>query len=735
MNAIPDEAARADRLYQLIPAIHRIRDAERGYPLKALLAVIAEQVNVVEDDIYQLYDNWFIETAEDWAVPYIGDLLGYVPPPGSGLPPDKPGSALPPVLVPRREIANTIRMRRAKGTLALLEELAFDVAGWPGRAVEYFKLLNRTQHLGHLWPARHSLADLRDGDALDRLGGPFAGIARCVDTRRLTSPLTPGRHGIPAVALFVWRLRSFSVTDTPAQCIEEAGPHCFTFSILGQDAPLFVAPAPEPDPSHIAGELNRPGRIRRRAFDRRPGDYYGQSLSIDTDGWAGHGGDGPVPLEQIIPVDLSGWTYLPAKGRIAVDPVLGRIAFPPGQLPKKGVRVRYHYGFPGEIGGGEYPRPLLEASAEARLYTVAESGGADFRRIGEALARWQKDNPKHAVIEIRDSGVYVEPVRIELAEGQTLQLRAASRRRPVIRLIDWQADLPDALLVTLGRASRIAFDGLLVTGRPIRIEGVPDPEESDEADADRTCLSRVDIRHCTLVPGWGIDCDCAPRRPAEASLELTNVRAGVRIAHSILGTIQVREDQVKRDPIPITISDCIVDATGEERQAIGAPGNGIAHAVLTVRDSTVFGIVEVHAMKLGENSLFTACVHVARRQIGCLRYSYVPSGCRTPRRYRCQPDGVVAAVKARKLEHEAEALAIEGELIRVRPQFTSRRYGNPAYAQLGPDCADEIVRGADDESEMGVWHDLYQPQRRAALSARISECTPAGMDAGIIFAN
>ena len=54
-----------------------MRDAEQGYPLQALLRVIAEQVNVVEDDIAQLYDNWFIETCEDWAVPYIADLIGY----------------------------------------------------------------------------------------------------------------------------------------------------------------------------------------------------------------------------------------------------------------------------------------------------------------------------------------------------------------------------------------------------------------------------------------------------------------------------------------------------------------------------------------------------------------------------------------------------------------------------------------------------------------------------------
>jgi hypothetical protein len=35
---------------------------------------------------------------------------------------------------------------------------------------------------------------------------------------------------------------------------------------------------------------------------------------------------------------------------------------------------------------------------------------------------------------------------------------------------------------------------------------------------------------------------------------------------------------------------------------------------------------------------------------------------------------------------------------------------------------------------MGVFHDLYQPQRAANLQARLDEFTPAGMDSGIIYA-
>ncbi len=69
------------------------------------------------------------------------------------------------------------------------------------------------------------------------------------------------------------------------------------------------------------------------------------------------------------------------------------------------------------------------------------------------------------------------------------------------------------------------------------------------------------------------------------------------------------------------------------------------------------------------------------------------------------------------------------------PQFNAVRYGASTYCQLAAACADEIKRGADDESELGVFHDLFQPQREANLHARLDEYTPAQTDAGIIFAS
>lgn len=734
---------RIDRLFRLLPLVHQMRDAEQGHVLRALLRVIAEQVNLVEDDIARLYDNWFIETAEDWAVPYIADLVGYRPVADTG----HAGAegALARVLVPRREAANTIRYRRGKGRLALLEQLAHDVAGWPAHAVEYFQLLGWHQNLDHAHPERARLVDVRDVRALGRIGSPFDRSAHSVGIRRINSNRTRGYHNIPSVGVFVWRLRSYPVTYAPANCAEYAGPHCYTFSVLGNDAPLFQRPGPRREDGRGPGELGVPAPIGRRALEQDLAALYGEgkSLAIWAEGWGGHAAGAPLPLDAIIAADLSGWHYLPPRGRIAIDPVLGRIAFPPGQLPKKGVRVSYHYGFSADMGGGEYRRTLYDPLPRAprdgteadqppvahTLYRVGRHG--DYQRLWDALKAWREQQPLDAVIELTDSGVYAEPFLAELAPFQTLQLRAAQGARPVLRLLDWQTDLPDAFSVVLARASRFTLDGVIVTGRGLRIGGVQAEDPDDSTAGKDGCGAALTIRHCTLVPGWGLGAHCDPARPAEPSLELSRVRMRVRIEHSILGSVQVDADQVQSDPIVLCVADSIVDAAAPNKEAIGAPGRGIAHVLLTVLRSTVFGSIEAHALALAEDSIFNDCLHVARRQVGCMRYCYVQPHCRTPRRYACQPDLVLQALK----DAPAGGLTAEGERLRVRPQFTSEWYGNPGYAQLGEHCAAEIRRGAHDESEMGAFHHLFQPQREANLRARLEEYTPAGTDVGIIRAS
>lgn len=727
-----------DRLFNLLPAVYRLRDADNAWQLRALLQIMSQQANNVEADIAQLYENWFIETCQEWVVPYLGDLIGYHPG-RTGI--DSPGPVSgeeqlrEKFVIPRREVANTIRFRRRKGTLAVLSELSLAVADWPARAVEFYKLLLVNQAINFLRLNRGRTADLRDNDALDLLNGPFDEMAHTIDIRRPDSRYDRGRFNVPSVGLFVWRLRSYSITYTPAYCYENAGDNFFLFSALGNDTPLFTAPVANQRACAEGGLLNVPERIRRRAFaakakDVEPGEepgkwgYYGEgkSFAIYAPDWPSPGSEQPIPVEKIVPTNLSGWKYHPAKNYVAVDPENGRMAFPIRQLPKSGVWVSYHYGFSADIGGGEYPRTLSQ-SDPCTIYRVGAK--ETYTNIVGALAQWTKDAPKGAVIEITDGGVYTESPKISLAANQYLQIRAASGKRPILRLLDMLTNMPDALSVTGQEGSWFVLDGIVVTGRGLALKGD---------------LAGAAIRHVTLVPGWGLQCNCEPLHSGEPSIEIEDSVTCVTIQHSIVGSIIVIRDQATLDPVLLHISDSIVDATNSDHTALSDPETGMAFAELSILRCTTFGALQVHSIKLAENCIFDGLVCVERSQSGCIRFCYVPPASKTPRRYECQPDMVEAAARASVLKANPNALpsqitaAQAAEDLRVQPQFNSERYGAPTYCQLSDLCASEILTGADDESEMGVFHDLFQPQREANLQARLEEFVPAAMDASIFHA-
>jgi hypothetical protein len=756
MNSLNSVNRDPDRLYKLLPTVYRQRDAEQGFPLQALLRVITEQVIVVEADIAQLYDNWFIETCQDWVVPYIADLIGYQTVHEAGEP---NGVATAEerlrnkILLPRRDVANTIRARRRKGTLSLLEQLVSHVAGWQyTRAVEFYTLLGWYQNINAFHPTRGRTVDLRKGDALERLDGPFDELAHAVDVRSIASHRTQGRYNVPSVGLFVWRLQIYAVTNTRARLQEQVGSEFFTFSILGNDSPLYTKAQPKDPLQRSTNELNFPTPIRRQHFQRHPADYYGKDKSLFI--WTGQPQPSPdspqnkrakerhphpinwepVPLERIVAANLSDWErYQPVKNQVAVDPELGRIAFAPNRAPRGGIKVLYHYAFSADIGGGEYNRAISQPATESQLFRVSKQEGY-IHTIKAALKHWEDwkqanpHKPHHnAIIEIIDSGVYSEDsLRISLGEKERLQIRAANGKRPVVRLEEERVGRTNALelggptQMTGHSGSRLTLDGLLIFGRGIHIEGK---------------LARVTIRHCTLVPGWDLEHDCEPKAAHEASLILSNTDARVIIEHSILGPIVVDVSETQMDPISIKISDSILDATDNKRKILSTSEHRKAFATLELRRSTVFGKVEVHAIELAENSIFNGVVRVARTQIGCMRFCYVPHDSHTPLRYNCQPDLVEQAIDEEKTTGVETDEEKQRESNRVQPLFNSTRYGNPDYCQLANDCAEEIKRGADDESEMGVFHDLFQPQRAANLRARLDEFTPAGMEAGIIYVN
>src|SRR5262245_21736732 len=117
-------------IYDLLPSIVRSRDQAGTRALKELLTIVGGQGAALQRDLDRMYDGWFIETCDEWLIPYIGDLLGLEPAhlTRNGVS-GSPGLAG--ALSARAATANAIAHRRRKGTLWVLEELARDLAHWP----------------------------------------------------------------------------------------------------------------------------------------------------------------------------------------------------------------------------------------------------------------------------------------------------------------------------------------------------------------------------------------------------------------------------------------------------------------------------------------------------------------------------------------------------------------------------------------------------------------------------
>jgi hypothetical protein len=752
----------AARLLALLPAVYRFRDAEqegfdrlRGGPLQALLAVIAEEIAVVEESIAQLYDDQFIETCADWVVPYIGDLVGHR---ALAL-----TSSVTRFSTSRAEVANTITYRRSKGTAAILEQLARDVTGWPARLEEYFQRLAISQWMNHVRPDA-AVLDLRRMQAVERLGTPFETAPRTLEVRRIASGR--GRYNVPNAGITLWRLATYDVEASAPRPDASAPGTRFRFNPLGLDAPLFTPPRVEADPLGAAADVDLPEALPRRALAREldarraalvNGDDVVRHFFADDAPFAvSVPGVGRVPDEEVLICDLSTWSAAPATRSyrrrsdgamvarpigVAVDPVLGRFVLPAAVDPQA-VRASYTYAFPAELGGGPYDRsgsvaawldpvrrPVTWQIGVTSDPAALASSNPPHSEIVDTLAAAVNAWKAHVtaapgafgVIAVMDSASHVASLtgadRIEVPAGSRLAIVAAAwprvdaagpggpYRPPGLLAADGLrphllgdvsvagTTAPDEPLPDGGSARRLPgeliLDGLLIEGQLRVLVGD---------------LGGLELRHTTLAPpsaGITVNGSVQP--------DLQNATLVLRLERAITGSLTLP------DSVPsLVVRDTIVDGS------IAAPG-----AQLDISTSTVTG--PVGGLRLdASDALFIQPVTIAHRQLGCVRFSFVPAASGTPRRYRCQPDLVV------KLGDPALADIARR---RVTPVFTSLRFGDPGYGQLARRCAPEIRTGASNGAEMGALNLLEQPRRETNLRLRLREHLRVGLEAGIFYRN
>ncbi len=857
----------SDRLYNLLPATYRIRDAAQGEQLRALLSIVSDELSAVEADIRGLYENWFIETSDEWVVSYIGDLLGV-----RGLNTLENTS-----FSQRAYVANTLYYRRRKGTAYVLATLAGDVTGWPAQGIEYFELLQTTQYLNHL-RLFNTMPDLRKMNQVNLLDTPFDSLPHTADVRHINNRrgnparFTRGRHNIPNIGIFLWRLQNYPLVDVTPRQAEAPHAYGYHFSPLGSPAPLFNKPTDTPLSSPNFGESDADGNEQLVPGPIRPFDFYrdlkafvqkstiqaekytarssanlsavaitddedpsqtgletkqnewssyagidltGQSniliryanadkaTSLEirlgsssgallgtcnlpltagwdqfetvscavspTSGtqkivlvykadchvylnWFNVGADtansryyGPqrslqitkdgntniLPIE-IICKDLRDWARPPA-GKVAVDVARGRITFASGEEPTS-LKVSYNCGFSADIGGGPYDRRerIAETNLPVQEFRVGAAEGNTT--LAAALSAWENfDPPKPpAVIRIYDSESYAANLSIDLPANGMLVIDCENEERPT--LLDAKLKVASDA-TTAEETAAFTLSGLLIEGS-LETEG----------------KLNLTITDCTLVPGISLDEDGYPEHPEQASLVVSDadvVDTAIVITRSILGSLELPEECQK-----LTISDSIVDAPlakdadDPSRAAIAASADGKDPGPVTnLQRVTIFGQVHVKELELASEVIFVHSVKADRRQEGCVRFSYIPEDSQTPRRYHCQPD---LAITAREKELNVTSLPTAEYnkiVLRLRPQFTRLRYGQPAFAQLAPLASphfepqnggneggtDEIKTGAENGSEMGAFSLLQQPQRLANLQIALDEYLRFGLETGIFF--
>jgi hypothetical protein len=710
----------AATLYRLLPTVYRLRDAADGEPLRALLALIAREFGTIDENLDQLYDDQFIETCAEWVAPYIGDLIGYRSLPGRA----------PRVASPRAEVANTIAYRRRKGTALMLEQLARDVTDWPARAVEFFEQLVTTEFMNHLRPLALATAAVGSQRAMLPIDGPFNAVAHTAEMRRPES--AAGRYNIPNIGIILWRLQPFRLTALPIIADPgDASGRRFRLDPLGADLRLFRRPRTEPDIDHLAAPVNVPAplTVRELALQVRDAtttdqavatsDDYGPSVVISRGGV-----DEPLRLAGAAPPDdpdakrvvriadlrdvfdgggnFAGWAHEDdiAGHQIALDPERGRVLLGADRAADQAAQpftATFHYGFARAIGGGEYDRTPEEPD-EGTPEIDAANGEALQPHLDAVAATGGR-------LLVHDSVTYAETPTIEVAadsDGLKVIVAARDGARPLVAV-------SGPVTLDIGAHGTLVLDGLVIAGGALRLAAAPDNEP-------RTLV----LRDCTLVPGLTLKTNGDPASPGEPSLIVEHPFTTVQLERCITGPLRI----VAESDVTVALQDCIVDACAPDLVAYAGVAADAPGAAITLNECTTIGKLFARQVTLASNCIFfarlaatdppgAAPVRVERRQEGCIRFSFVPAGSITPRRHKCQPDA----------DHAD-----------VLPHFTSLRYGDPGYGQLRGVTSPAIRQGAFDESEMGVMHALFQPQREANLRIRLDEYLRFGLHAGVFYA-
>jgi hypothetical protein len=383
--------------------------------------------------------------------------------------------------------------------------------------------------------------------------------------------------------------------------------------------------------------------------------------------------------QQIEICDLSTFSPPAAPGIVAaIDPELGRIRFAaPTPAASAVITVSYAYAFSGPFGGGTYARPAN--AGEPVTAGTSTMAATNFAALTQG------------VHEISDSGTNPASATLSPAAANTLVIRAADYARPILRR---------NLRINAAVGATLTLRGLGIAGN-VTVTGARE--------------FNLRLEHCTI-----------------RGTLIWNATGGGSLAidHCLCGPLAVDPEVI------VTIADSAVDAGADANAAIAGIG-GQACGTLSMTRSTVIGTINAREIGTIENSILTGLVTCARRQQGCVRYSFLPFASTAPPSYRCQPQTAIenAVAKAHPPTKAAYDAIVNATTATLKPLFTDRARNTPGYLQLADACPAEITSGAEGAGEMGIFNTLETSTREANLVYRLSEYLRIGLESGVIHAD
>ena len=650
------------------------------------MAVLQSTFDELQDDITGLYNDWFIETCSEWAIPYIADLLGL-----TGIEPSTDGQ-----FSQRAFVANTLYYRARKGTVPIIERIARDLADEPAKATEYFRRLAVTQQMRHIQTKRLGTALIRSSWPAHLAHTAFETAPHLAEARRIAAGR--GRYNIPNVGLDLWRAKSFFIERATPR---EVAPGNYTFDPTGRQVPLFNRARSETDFVVMHSDVPEPlawrplydelANRRSGVLEDEDGVYFGTQpvLQLFVDGE-------PVAPEDIYIASLEPWRQ-PTRG-VAIDVERGRLALSPEVEGE--VSVSYAHGWPGEVGAMPYDRRRLITSSAVQASRMVIVPSPTIPDVATAIQLWDADDDETLLIRVSGSATFEGDLVIDKPRG-TLRIEAENGQRPVI--------IGAIRIPSSSGLVKLEMEGILIDGS-IRV---------------RNQLERLSLAACTfdirLVPSIVVD---ESNLVLELSLERC-VAGGLQLPRDMAGVI-IRDSIIDGDRCGFALRRSPATATTDY-----APR-------ATIERSTIVGAVSIKEGTLLSESIFTEPVHCERVQTGCTRYSFVPFGSRVPRRFHCQPFDRYQTLR-REMEAElGRALTPEEDdqiasraTRETTPRFVTRDPRSEGFLLLHPHGPCAICKGAEDEGEMGAWHTLYEQRRLRHLNGAIGDYVRFGLEAGI----